>query len=161
MLRVRIRVSVRFLLFCFKLADVDPWCNTLRNFTWTEKIWGGKNNILKNNIFLKIIFHFTNFTNKWEVLQLIQKCPTIFLGWSWGKIFSDRYILPLAWLKYTDDIFMLWQHGEKEFKKFFEILNSSHHQVHWKLFKGEDKFFRCWNYLTNKEKKRKVNELEP
>ena len=31
----------RFLLFCFKLAQGDPWCNMLRDFTWMEIIrWG-------------------------------------------------------------------------------------------------------------------------
>ena len=48
----------------------------------------------------------------------------------WGdlekRFFSDCDVSPLVWWRYIDDIFMLWQHGEKELKKFLEILNSYH-----------------------------------
>ena len=30
---------------------------------------------------------------------------------------------PFVWLKYTDDIFFIWKHGEAELKKFMEELN--------------------------------------
>ena len=40
--------------------------------------------------------------------------------------FSDCDISPNVWWRYIDDIFMLWQHGEKKLKKFLEILNSYH-----------------------------------
>ena len=32
-------------------------------------------------------------------------------------------IFPLVWWRYLDETFMLWQHGERELKKFLEILN--------------------------------------
>ena len=34
---MRVRVRVRFLLFYSELTPTDPWCNMLRDFTWTEK----------------------------------------------------------------------------------------------------------------------------
>ena len=40
-LGLRARVRVRFILFYFELALTDPWCNMLRGFTRTEKIWEG------------------------------------------------------------------------------------------------------------------------
>ena len=30
---------------------------------------------------------------------------------------------PLVWWRYIDDIFILWEHGEEEFKEFLEALN--------------------------------------
>ena len=33
---------------------------------------------------------------------------------------------PLVWWHYIDDIFMVWEHGEEELKKFLETLNCYH-----------------------------------
>ena len=48
---------------------------------------------------------------------------TIFLGDFEERLFSDYDISPLVWWCYIEYIFMLWQHGEEELKKFLEILN--------------------------------------
>ena len=46
------------------------------------------------------------------------------------RFFSDCEISPLIWWRYIiDDIFMLWQHGKKELKKFLEIVNSYHSTI--------------------------------
>ena len=50
----------------------------------------------------------------------------IFLGDLEERFFSDCDISPLLWWRYINDIFMLWQHGEKELKKFLEIFNPYH-----------------------------------
>ena len=50
----------------------------------------------------------------------------IFLGDLEERFFSDCDISSLVWWQYIDNIFMLWQHGEKALKKFLEILNSYH-----------------------------------
>ena len=34
---------------------------------------------------------------------------------------SDK---PLAWLRYIDEVFFIWTHGEKELHKFMEDLNN-------------------------------------
>ena len=49
-----------------------------------------------------------------------------FFGDITEKIFSDCDISSLACWRYIEDIFMISQHGEKELKKFLDILNSSH-----------------------------------
>ena len=36
-----LRVRVKFPLFYSELTSTDPWSNMLRDFTWTENIWGG------------------------------------------------------------------------------------------------------------------------
>ena len=50
----------------------------------------------------------------------------IFLGDLEGRFFSDCGISRLVWWRYINGIFMLWQHGEKELKRFLEILNPYH-----------------------------------
>ena len=51
------------------------------------------------------------------------------LSFSW-VIFKEDFLVidisPLVWYRYIDNIFMLWQHREKELKKFLEILNAYH-----------------------------------
>ena len=32
----------------------------------------------------------------------------------------------LAWPRYNDDVFMLWQHGEEELKKYLDTINCYH-----------------------------------
>ena len=51
------------------------------------------------------------------------------LSFSWVIFKKDFLVIdisPLVWYRYIDNIFMLWQHREKELKKFLEILNSYH-----------------------------------
>ena len=43
------------------------------------------------------------------------------------------------WWRYKDNIFMLWQHGEKELEKFLEF------KIYRQLFTGSDKFSRCFS----------------
>ena len=45
------------------------------------------------------------------------------------RFFNDCDISPLVWWRYEDDIFMLWQHGEKELEKFLEKLSSYHSNI--------------------------------
>ena len=42
------------------------------------------------------------------------------------KLLKDCDKKLFAWWRYIDDIFMLWQHSEKELKKFLEFLNCYH-----------------------------------
>ena len=39
---------------------------------------------------------------------------------------SNSILKPLVWWRYIDDIFMMWEHGEEELKKFLETLNCYH-----------------------------------
>ena len=39
---------------------------------------------------------------------------------------SNRYLKPLIWWRYIDDIFMMREHGEEDLQKFFETLNFYH-----------------------------------
>ena len=44
-------------------------------------------------------------------------------------ILSNSLLKSLAWWRNTDDIFIMWEHGEEELKKFLETLNCYHPTV--------------------------------
>ena len=54
-------------------------------------------------------------------------------------------IFPLVWWRYLDEIFMLCQHGEREPKKFLEILNFYDHTIKFTAIYSREKmhFLRC------------------
>lgn len=52
------------------------------------------------------------FMAKWEC-EALAKCP----------------LKPKVYLRYLDDIFIVWEHGKEEFDNFFEILNSHHPNI--------------------------------
>ena len=39
------------------------------------------------------------------------------------KLLESQHLQPLVWLRYTDDIFFIWTHGEESLKKFLDELN--------------------------------------
>ena len=39
---------------------------------------------------------------------------------------KDRDKKPLTWWRYINDIFVLWQHGQKKLENFLESLNCNH-----------------------------------
>ena len=39
------------------------------------------------------------------------------------KFLEGQHLQPLVWLRYIDDIFLIWTHGEESLKKFLEDLN--------------------------------------
>ena len=77
-----------------------------------------KNNIFEHNLSFHKQLRGTAFDKK-----MAPQCAIIFLGDLEERFFSGCDISPLVWWRYIDNIFMLWQHGEKELKKFLEILN--------------------------------------
>ena len=100
---------------------------------------------LKKNIFEQNLSFYKQLKGTAIGTKMAPPYAIIFLGDLEEKIFSDYDISPIVWGRYIDDIFMLRQHGEKDLKKFLEILNSYHPtipQVYCKLFLGEVKFFR-------------------
>ena len=82
--------------------------------------------VLKNNKFE----HNTSFYKQLRGTAIGTKMAPpyaiIFMGDLEEKLLKDCDKKPLAWWRYIDDIFMLWQHGEKELEKFLEFLNCYH-----------------------------------
>ena len=42
------------------------------------------------------------------------------------KAMADFDLKPFVWWRYIDDVFMIWEHGEEELKRFINYLNSIH-----------------------------------
>ena len=82
--------------------------------------------IHKNNIFE----HNTSFYKQLRGTAIGTKMAPpyaiLFMGDLEEKILKDCDKNPLTWWRYIDDIFMLWQHGEKELENFLEFLNCFH-----------------------------------
>ena len=82
--------------------------------------------VLKNNIFEHNLSFYKQLRGTAIGTKMAPPYAIIFLGDLEERFFSDCDISPLLWWRYINDIFMLWQHGEKELKKFLEILTSYH-----------------------------------
>ena len=82
--------------------------------------------VLKNNIFE----HNTSFYKQLRGTAIATKMALpyaiLFMGDLETKILKDCDKKPFTWWRYIDDIFMLWQHGEKELEKFLKFLNCYH-----------------------------------
>ena len=57
---------------------------------------------------------------------------------NYANLFMDRFKTgalknwdkkPLIWLRFIDDIFLIWNHGEAELKKILEYLNNIHDKI--------------------------------
>ena len=82
--------------------------------------------VLKNNIFEHNERFYKQLRGTAIGTKMAPPYAIIFLGELEEKILRDSDLKPLAWWRYIDDIFMLWQHGEKELEKFLQALNCYH-----------------------------------
>ena len=75
---------------------------------------------------LKLVLHSMNFTfNEEHYLQVGGTVMGTALAPNYANLFMDRFETgalknwakqPLIWLRFIDDIFMIWNHGEQELK---------------------------------------------
>ena len=56
----------------------------------------------------------------------LQPYAIIFVDSLQEDILTSSPLKPLVWWRYNDDIFMVWEHGEEDLKKFLETLNFYH-----------------------------------
>ena len=82
--------------------------------------------ILKNNIFEHNTSSYKQLRGTAIGTKMAPSYAIIFMGDFLKEKLKDCDLKPLAWWRYIDDIFMLWQHGEKELEKFLEFLNCYH-----------------------------------
>ena len=94
--------------------------------TLTESLIELAECVLKNNIFEHNLSFYKQLRRAAIDTKIAPLYAIIFLGDLEERFFSDCDISSLVWWWYIDDDFMLWQHGEKDLKKFLDILNSYH-----------------------------------
>ena len=51
----------------------------------------------------------------------------LFMGGPEKNLLDNYQLQPIAWLRYIDDIFLIWAHLEDELQKFVMYANSVHH----------------------------------
>ena len=65
-------------------------------------------------------------------LSLSSAAPSfanIFMGWFEDTHIYTYHLQPIMWKRYIDDIFIIWQHGEEELRKFINYLNDKHDSI--------------------------------
>ena len=72
----------------------------------------------------------TNTIFRFTVLLWVLKWPLLF-GQLVSRYFENKALAkapfkPYIWLRYIDDIFMIWTEGPENFKVFVEYLNNIH-----------------------------------
>ena len=45
------------------------------------------------------------------------------------KLLAEAQDKPWVWLRYIDDIFIIWQRGEEKLREFFNLLNGAHESI--------------------------------
>ena len=78
--------------------------------------------VLKNNIFEHDKSVFKQLRGTARGTTMVSPYAIIFMDSLEENILSNSLLKPLVWWRYTDDIFMKWEHGEEELKKFLERL---------------------------------------
>ena len=58
--------------------------------------------------------------------KIVPPYAIIFMDSLEEDMLNNSLLKPLVWWCYIDDIFMMWEHGEEELKKFLETLNCYH-----------------------------------
>jgi hypothetical protein len=52
-----------------------------------------------------------------------------FMGHFESKLISNFHLQPKVWLRFIDDIFLIWTHGEKSLLEFIKYANSTHKTI--------------------------------
>ena len=68
--------------------------------------------------------------------RVVPSYANIFMNDFEEKHVYTHHLQPLAWYRYIDDIFCLWQHGEEELEKFTTHLNSVHETIKFTIEKS-------------------------
>ena len=88
---------------------------------------------------LELVLHNTNFTfNEDHYLQTGGTAMGTALAPNYANLFMGRFetkaldgwpLKPTLWLRFIDDIFMIWPHGRDELDNFIKYLNSIHEKI--------------------------------
>ncbi len=82
-----------------------------------------KNNFEFNN------HHFLQIGGTAMGTKVAPSLANLFMGKIERKLLELSHLKPLLWLRYIDDIFCIWPHGEQALLTFLELINSHHHTI--------------------------------
>ena len=78
--------------------------------------------------------------------KLAPSYANIFMGMLEQKTIQSYHKEPFLWVRFIDDIFVIWTHGEQELIKFHEHLNSFHESIKYTMEQSRSKivFLDTW-----------------
>ena len=82
--------------------------------------------VLKNNVFEHDGTYFRQNQGTAIGTKMAPSYAILFMSHLENLILESSMYKPLVWWRYIDDIFLLWQHGEENLKRFLEHLNNFH-----------------------------------
>ena len=149
--------------------DVDSLYTNIDNTTGIQAVKEKLQEINDPKCPLKYIIKLLDICLSKNDFDFDGKCYLQTWGTAMGKLFAPNYanifmakwerealakcnLQPTIYLRFLDDIFLIWDHGEEEFKQFFDTLNSHAASIKLKttmdfksvdfldvtVFKGED-----------------------
>ena len=82
-----------------------------------------------NNFSVGTSSHFTQINGTAIGSKLGRNYACTYLGKWEAKLFSSSSLQPYMYLRYIDDIFGIWLHGEDKLKEFHSLANAIHEQI--------------------------------
>jgi len=61
--------------------------------------------------------------------RLAPSFANIFMSYFEDNFVYNHHLQPTIWLRYIDDIFLIWLHGDNEFQSFLDHLNTCHNTI--------------------------------
>ena len=85
--------------------------------------------VLKRNVFEFGADHYVQVSGTAIGTKMAPSYANIFMAQLEARILGGAALKPMEFWRYIDDCFMIWQHGEVELLRFFEMLNSFHPSI--------------------------------
>ena len=73
------------------------------------------------------IWHFLPQVN--ISLDFCRIAAPLFMGHFESKLISNFHLKPKVWLRFIDDIFLIWTHGDNSLLEFVKYANSTHRTI--------------------------------
>jgi hypothetical protein len=85
--------------------------------------------VLKNNIFRFKDVCYLQIQGTAMGTKMAPSYANLFMAQLETKFLSNQPCTPSVWLRFIDDIFLVWDHPREEFELFMQDLNSFHHSI--------------------------------
>ena len=85
--------------------------------------------VLKNNVFQFNAQFFTQLCGIAMGTKLAPALATVYIGDLEEAFIESRSLKPHLWVRYIDDVFVIWTHSRKDFDVFLADLNQRQHRI--------------------------------
>ncbi|XP_060517001.1 uncharacterized protein LOC132696254 [Cylas formicarius] len=80
----------------------------------------------------------------------------LFMAYFEAQAIRESQLKPKLWIRYVDDIFILWSHGEAKLDHFLTYFNSLHDRIEFTIEKEKDKQLPFLDVLLTRSDGRKL-----